>query len=240
MTKSVAPWALGCLLLSGCGQSPSVTIPAGKFVWERSERPYKVLGVTESSVPRIGDQTRSVLAVYSAPSRRDEVADALKEIYTALKEDIEKSQPDAAYRRINIKIYDSAGDAEHDPGAWLCFLQLAPEAGAKFSEWPSESVAWQWRDPESMPAARDRKIEWEYLGTLDEINRSVEFPVMETDFAGKSAAESRAFIEQRYVAESQELKRQLAVKHRMTVEELEQLLDRILNWKYGSADQPPQ
>lgn len=236
MARSIIACALACVLFAGCSKSPETK--AGKsFVWERETRPYQILGVTESNVPRIGDQTRVVQAVFPIPRNRDEVETALDEIYAELKEDIEQTQPDAEYRSIVITIYDARGDVEHDGSAWLCRLAIAPEAGEALPNRASEAVAWwQWRDPDSRPTERDRRIEWEYLEGLQQINRSVAFPVTEAELPGKTAGEKRRSMERRYEAESQELKRQLASKHKMSVEELELLLDQILEWKYGAAD----
>lgn len=235
MYKSSSLMLLPLSFLVGCGsQSPPATSkPAPAFVWSLKGRPYQVLGVSASNVPRLGDQSRNAEAVFPNPQKRAEVEEALREIYDELKKDIEKVQRDAEYRRISILIYDSEGDEKYDPDAYLCHLQVAPDPGDSLPEWPADAVDWQWRDPEARPDARTRKIEWEYIDVLNDINGSTEFPMSRP--ADATAAEYRDSLESTYQPESEELKRQLAEKHKLSVEELEELLDRVLKWKYEGA-----
>jgi hypothetical protein len=234
MLKPPFFWALA-LLLAGCTQEAapppvSASTPPRTFVWNVEERPYEVLAVSVSDVPRLGDQARNAESVYPNPQSREEVEKALQEIYRELKSDIEQSQRDAEFRRISILIYDSKGDQRYDPDAFLCHLALAPEPGEPLPVWPGDAVTWQWRDPASRPEQASREIEWEYIDTLEDINRNVIFPVMKSPDV--TAREHRANLEQTYQAESEELKRQLAEKHGLSVGELEALLDRLLKWKY--------
>jgi hypothetical protein len=203
-----------------------------------NERPYEILGVTTTNVPRLGDQTRTSQAIISSPQSRELVEDALQEIYQELKEDIERTQADAEYRRITISIYDAHEDIKVDSRAWLCSLQVAPEGDSPLPEWESVKAHWQWRDPAAAPSDEERTIEWEYLGMLQEVDRNVQFGVSDVDLLGLDAAERRDVYERRYVAESQEIKRRVAESHSMTVEELEQLLDRILAWKFEGEERP--
>ena len=236
MMRRASAFLLLLAFAAGCSQKPPPT-PAKAatptFVWDVEKRPYDVLGVSVSNVPRLGDQSRNAEAIYPEPETRSEVEDALREIYVELKEHIEKTQADADYRRINIQIYDSAGDERYDPDAWLCRLEVAPEPGEPLGDFPAEAVSWQWRDPAARPEAKTREIEWEYIDVLNDTNRNVLDPLVR--LPGMTAAEHRLALETDYKAESEELKRQLAEKHKLSVEELEELLDRVLKWKYEGA-----
>jgi hypothetical protein len=59
------------------------------------------------------------------------------------------------------------------------------------------------------------------------------------DLLGLDAAGRRDFYEQRYANESAEIKRRAAESHGMSVDELEQLLDRILAWKFKEEELQP-
>lgn len=233
---------IGCAA-SGCGDAatpaaPAPSVPIAKpFLWETSETPYEILGVTQSNVLRIGDQARTAQAVYPHPTDRAQIEAALTEIYAELKRSIEDAQRDATYRRINISIYDSHGDVDHDSRAWLCNLQVAPEAGTALPEWPAAEVQWQWRDPAAAPTEQERVVEWQYLKTMAEIDAGVDFGITDAELMGMNGAQRRDYWENRYKVESKELKSQMAAEHNLTVDELEQLLDRILAWKYGTGEQ---
>lgn len=239
MRRSIVAFALALLTVPGCGgtSSPPTASPRPTFVWDVQTRSYDVIGVSASNVPRLGDQSRNAEAIYPDATSRKEIEEALQEIYRELKDDIERAQPDADYRRITIQIYDSAGDEEYDPDAYLCRLEVAPEPGAPLADFPADAVIWQWRDPEAKPDRQTRQIEWEYLDVLNEINRSVLDPLVR--LPGMTAAEHRAALEAAYKAESEELKRQIADKYDLSVEELEELLDRVLRWKYEGASASP-
>lgn len=228
--------SLSLVVLIGCDEQSRPAPVASRspaFAWSLGERPYQVLGVSSSNVPRLGDQARSAAAIYPDPQTRADVEEALQEIYGELKKDIEKVQRDGKYRRISIVIYDSEGDEKYDPDAFLCRLSLAPEPGVPLPERPDDAVIWQWRDPGARPDDRTRRIEWEYVETLEDINRSTLSPLMRS--RAVPAAEFRATMEKTYEAESEELKRQIAEKYDLSVEELEELLDRVLKWKYEGA-----
>jgi hypothetical protein len=245
MTKPAGcyfPCLLTCLALSGCAESSApepAPVAMTLYVWDTDERPYEVLGVTTTNVRRLGDQTRTSQAIISHPQNRELVEDALQEMYEQLKQDIEQTQADAEYRRISISIYDAHEDITLDSRAWLCRLEVAPDGHTPLPEWESVEAQWQWRDPAAAPSDEERAIEWEYLGMLQEVDRSVQFPVSEVDLLGLDAAGRRDFYEQRYANESAEIKRRAAESHGMSVDELEQLLDRILAWKFKEEELQP-
>ena len=79
----------------------------------------------------------------------------------------------------------------------------------------------------------ERAIEWGYLKALAEVDAGVDFGITDAELLGKNAAERRDYWEHRYRAESKLIKSELAAEHKLTEEELELLLDRVLAWKYG-------
>jgi hypothetical protein len=235
MSSRIRYGVLAGLLLAGCGQE--AVQPSRTFVWDTAERPYKC-AVGGSNVPAIGDQARIAQAIYPEPQEQAPVEEALLEIYGELMRDIQKTQPDAEYRRIVISIFDTAEDIKHDPRAWLCWLSVTPQPGEKFPEQPHEFVQWQWRDPAQRPTDRERQVEWEYLAELDDINASVQFPITDSEYIGMDAAERRRYLENRYSVDVEDLKHDTAQAHGMSVDELQALLDRIMQWKYQNESLP--
>lgn len=228
----------GCADTAATIPAPAAPVAIQPFVWETSERPYEVLGVTIANVPRLGDQARTSQAIFPSPQQRDQVESALHEMYDELKGSIERVQRDAEFRRISVTIYDSREDVECDPKGYLCRLYVDPDQGDPLPEFAKVEVEWQWRDPAGAPPQTEREIEWQYLRALKEVDASVDFGITDAEVQGMNAAERRAYWERRYDGESEAIKSQLAAEHGMTVEELEQMLTRVLEWKYSAADQP--
>lgn len=234
-----AAWS-GCADTAATAPAPAAPVAIQPFAWETSERPYEVLGVTIANVPRLGDQARTSQAVIPSPQERDQVETALREMYDELKGSIETAQRDAEFRRISITIYDSREDVECDPKGYLCRLYVDPDQGDPLPEFAAVDVEWQWRDPAGAPPQAEREIEWQYLRALKEVDASVDFGITDAEVLGMNAAERRAYWERRYDGESEAIKSQLAAEHGMTVEALEQVLTRVLEWKHSAAADQPQ
>lgn len=234
MHRVIVALTLSSLFCGGCAEE-SGTRPAltdRRFVWTTESRPYKVVALGGSNVPAIGDQARTVQAIYFEADDQNDVASALDEVYSELKADIEAAQPDAKYRRINVSFYDMEGDMEHDPGAWLCTLTIAPQEGEAFPPDAAELAQWRWRDPTARPTQQQRQIDWDYVQALELADRSVESSV-NSQLQGLDASERRAIYERTYAEESAAARDQLATENDMTLDELQSVLDRVLAWKYA-------
>lgn len=227
-------------LLTGCNSQKSGGPDDHRFVWDREQRPYEVVAIGGSNVPRLGDQTRTVQAVYHDPEAPESVTRAVEEIYAELKQDVEEVQPDAKYRHVTVTIYEVEGDVKHDSAAWLASLIVSPEDGEPLPDDVSEKIRLQWRDPPGKPTDEEREIEWQYLDAIQQANNSVEVPISDAATLGMTAAQRRAHMEKAYPEKLAEARKQIADSHRLTRDELDSLLNRILDWKYAGEVAEPR
>jgi hypothetical protein len=203
----------------------------GRFLWDKQERPYAVIDFTQKNYVPGGVQHRTVRAVLPAPKSKPDVEAAAKEIYDQLKADIEATQPDATYKRINMLIYDSFADAKAFDGSQI--IHISTTAGPNVPTWEKASVRWQWRDPAHRPTAAELAVFHDYWSTLDDCRKVAEAPYHDKDgfFTGK--VKDQPDIDRRYAIEKRKLVNKLLALHGIAIPEFANQIATVWLWRQG-------
>jgi len=205
----------------------------GRFIWDKQERPYAVIDFTQKNYIVGGIQHRTVRAVLPSPDTKTAAESAAKEIYEHLKADIERVQPDAKYKRINILLDDSFADGKAHDGSQM--FHASTTAGPMLPAWQDASVDWQWRDPNARPTSGQLAIFHDYWSALDACRKIAEAPYTDKDGFFTGRVDDQPEIDRRYATEKRKLVNKLVKLHGLTEAVFAAQLATVWLWRQGLA-----